>query len=254
MGVVQGRGGLVLGSLIPCALFYFLQLYIKRNRPPPSPGSPTAASPATPSGAADGAVSRIHPTLSRGIISPHGSRPLRRSALARAGDEDSLYYSSLRRCADDPYHPASNPSGIIQLGLTKNHLSLDLVRRWMEEHAGMALLTPGGDDEDMDLTIRGLARYQPYDGILALKMVSQQNHSPDSDSFQPVHEKTSNSVDYANAKIKCVQNPPYSGLHGLVSAVTSSLQCAVVHSKYLCPWRCMINCLHFINKCILYAY
>ena len=38
-GVVQGRGGLVLGSLIPCALFYFLQLYIKRNRPPP--GSPT---------------------------------------------------------------------------------------------------------------------------------------------------------------------------------------------------------------------
>jgi aminotransferase len=41
----------------------------------------------------------------------------------------------------------------------------------MEEHAGPAL-TAGGDDEARDLTIRGLATYQPYDGILALKMVS----------------------------------------------------------------------------------
>ncbi|KAL6223072.1 hypothetical protein ACLB2K_006462 [Fragaria x ananassa] len=42
-GVVQGRGGLLLGSLIPCALLYFLQLYLKCHRPsrldqePPSP-------------------------------------------------------------------------------------------------------------------------------------------------------------------------------------------------------------------------
>ena len=41
-GVAQGRGGLVLGSLIPCALFYFLQLYIKRNCPGPAP-PPAAA-------------------------------------------------------------------------------------------------------------------------------------------------------------------------------------------------------------------
>ncbi|CAM0912566.1 unnamed protein product [Alopecurus aequalis] len=171
-GVVQGRGGLVLGSLIPCALFYFLQLYIKRNRPPPSPtpGSPTAASSATPSGAAAAAVSTIQRTLSRGLLSPRALPALSaRGAVARAGDEDSLYYAGLRRYADDPYHPASNPSGVIQLGLAENHLSLDLVGRWMEEHAGPAL-TPGGDDEDRDLTIRGLATYQPYDGILALKM------------------------------------------------------------------------------------
>jgi hypothetical protein len=35
-GVEQGWGGLVLGSLIPCTLFYFLQLYIKCNRPGPA--------------------------------------------------------------------------------------------------------------------------------------------------------------------------------------------------------------------------
>ena len=126
-GVVQGRGGLVLGSLIPCALFYFLQLYIKRNRPPPSPtpGSPTAASSATtPSGAAAAAVSTIHRTFSRGLLSPRGLPALSaRGAVARAGDDDSLYYAGLRRYADDPYNPAYNPSGVIQLGLAENHVS-----------------------------------------------------------------------------------------------------------------------------------
>ncbi|KAM3196033.1 hypothetical protein ACQJBY_071952 [Aegilops geniculata] len=168
-GVVQGRGGLVLGSLIPCALFYFLQLYIKRNRPPPR--SPTAAaSSAAPAGAAAGPLSPIHRSLSRGLLSPRALPALSaRGALVRAGDDDSLYYAGLRRCADDPYHPASNPSGVIQLGLAENHLSLDLVRAWMEEHAGPAM-TPGGGDEERDLTISRLATYQPYDGILALKM------------------------------------------------------------------------------------
>uniref|UniRef100_A0A0A9CJ37 Aminotransferase class I/classII large domain-containing protein n=1 Tax=Arundo donax TaxID=35708 RepID=A0A0A9CJ37_ARUDO len=168
-GVVQGRGGLVLGSLIPCALFYFLQLYIKRNRPPhsPRPGSPGAASAST-------AASPIHRSLSRGLLSPRAALPAlsSRGAVVRAGDEDSLYYAGLRRCADDPYHPASNPAGLINLGLAENHLSLDLVGRWMEEHAGTAMLEgmTGGKEEDRDLAIRGLAIYQPYDGILALKM------------------------------------------------------------------------------------
>ena len=122
-GVVQGRGGLVLGSLIPCALFYFLQLYIKRNRPPPSPtlGSPTAA---TSPSAATAVSTTIQCTLSRGLLSPRVLPALSaRGAVARAGDDDSLYYAGLRRCADDPYHPASNPSGVIQLGLAENHVS-----------------------------------------------------------------------------------------------------------------------------------
>ncbi|XP_037466907.1 probable aminotransferase ACS10 [Triticum dicoccoides] len=72
--------------------------------------------------------------------------------------EDSLYYAGLRRCAADTYHPASNPAGVIQLELAENHLSLDLVREWMEE------------PKERDLTISGVATYQPYDGILALKM------------------------------------------------------------------------------------
>ncbi|CAL5036482.1 unnamed protein product [Urochloa decumbens] len=170
-GVVQGRGGLVLGSLIPCALFYFLQLYIKRNRPP-TPGSPPASDSASNSTAA--APSSIHRSHSRGLLTPRAALPAlsARGAVVRSGDEDSLYYAGLRRCADDPYHPASNPDGLINLGLAENHLSLDLVGRWMEEHAGAAMLDgiAGAGEEARNLTIRGLATYQPYDGILALKM------------------------------------------------------------------------------------
>lgn len=199
-GVVQGRGGLVLGSLIPCALFYFLQLYIKRNRPPAPqpPGSPPPPPSATP----------IHRSHSRGLLTPRAALPAlsARGAVVRSGDEDSLYYAGLRRCADDPYHPAANPDGIINLGIAENHvrhesfpflsfrpaarslfggidgwpraraflqMSLDLVGRWLEDHAAAAMLDgiAGAGEDVKDLTIRGLATYQPYDGILALKMV-----------------------------------------------------------------------------------
>lgn len=167
-GVVQGRGGLVLGSLIPCALFYFFQLYIKRNRPAPAPGSPP------PAAASSASASPIHRSHSRGLLTPRAALPSlsARGAVVRAGDEDSLYYAGLRRSAADPYHPASNPGGVVNLGLAENHLSLDLVGRWMEEHAGAAMLDglAAAGDEVRDLTIRGLATYQPYDGILALKM------------------------------------------------------------------------------------
>ncbi|GJN29765.1 hypothetical protein PR202_gb18083 [Eleusine coracana subsp. coracana] len=201
-GVVQGRGGLVLGSLIPCALFYFLQLYIKRNRPPASsPDSPTATS-ANANATSAAAASPIHRSHSRGLLTPRAALPAlsARGAVVRAGDDDSLYYAGIRRCADDMYHPVSNPTGMINLGLAENHvritpflpsfvcalpvewnsltdvgacvqLSLDLVGRWMEEHAGEAMLEGmTAADEQRDLTIRGLATYQPYDGILALKM------------------------------------------------------------------------------------
>lgn len=54
-------------------------------------------------------------------------------------------------------------------------LSLDLVGRWMEEQSMEALMVGGGDEEERELTIRSLATYQRYDGILALKMVSSRD-------------------------------------------------------------------------------
>ncbi|CAA6656261.1 unnamed protein product [Spirodela intermedia] len=147
-GVVQGRGGLVLGSVIPCALFYFLQLYLKRNRS--SPSSPPPAS------------------LSRTLLSPRASSSpaqvsSRASSILRSGE--SAYYAGLRRSSEDPYDPVSNPDGFIQLGLAENKLSLDLVGEWLACHLRDSLL----DDNHAPFDINGLATYQPFDGLMDLK-------------------------------------------------------------------------------------
>ncbi|EEC79923.1 hypothetical protein OsI_21486 [Oryza sativa Indica Group] len=140
-------------------------LYIKRNRASPPPAGRIPHGRLRRGGVADPPLA-----LAR-LLAPRAALPAISARGASVRDDDSLYYAGLRRCAADPYHPVTNPSGIIQLGLAENYLSLDLVGRWMEEHAAEAASMAGGEDEDeRELSIRGLAAYQPYDGILALKM------------------------------------------------------------------------------------
>lgn len=120
-GVVQGRGGLILGSLIPCALYYVLQFYLKRHRSkPPSSGPP---SPSTSSSN----IVDLPRTLSRTSLTSRGSfGPVRisarGSAVAKPGD--SLYYVGLDRAKEDLYHRTDNPEGIIQLGLSESSVSI----------------------------------------------------------------------------------------------------------------------------------
>lgn len=138
-GVVQGRGGLFWGSVIPCALFYFLQLYFKRRHrshphsPPPSP-SPDATSspPRSPPTSSDKLteVSVLPRSLSRIHLPPRGasSAPYvsaRANSVAKAGD--SPYFLGLRKVAEDSYHQIGNPNGVIQLGLAENKVSAILV-------------------------------------------------------------------------------------------------------------------------------
>lgn len=110
-GVVQGTGGLFWGSVIPCALFYFLQLYF-RNRHQPHP---------QPSPLPDQEVSAaLHRCLSfprTATASAHVST--RANSLAA----DSPYYVGLHKVADNPYHQVHNPTGVIQLGLPHNTVS-----------------------------------------------------------------------------------------------------------------------------------
>ncbi|KAJ0974592.1 hypothetical protein J5N97_016557 [Dioscorea zingiberensis] len=152
-GLVQGRGGLVLGSVIPCALFYLLQFYLKRHRPSPS----------------DEPAGPIPRTQSRSLLSPRGSSPpasasSRASAIAKASD--SPYYAGNDKCSTDAYHAVSNPRGVIQLGLAENQLTLDLVRDWIESNLKESLL----GDLQGELSIRGLATYHPFHGLMELKI------------------------------------------------------------------------------------
>lgn len=123
-GVVQGRGGLVLGSVIPCALFYFLQLYLRRNRSPgPAPPPPSGSS----SSGELAELSRLPRSASRTHLSPRGSAgqvPVSARAAAVVRPADSPYYVGLKRAAADPYDAERNPGGVVQLGLAENKVSL----------------------------------------------------------------------------------------------------------------------------------
>ncbi|XP_039046724.1 probable aminotransferase ACS10 [Hibiscus syriacus] len=172
-GIVQGRGGLVLGSVIPCALFYFLQFYLKRHRKDTDDQNDSNSSGQNPNprSSSYGKLSELPGltrNLSRGLISPRSLRgPVSVSGRVRGivKGADSPYYVGLRRAKEDPYDELSNPNGVIQLGLAENKLSLDLVKHWLADNAEQAILRNG-----KELSISRIATYQPLDGLMEFKV------------------------------------------------------------------------------------
>lgn len=164
-GVVQGRGGLILGSLIPCALFYFLQFYLKRHRPKPSsssnPPSPSTSSPN---------LAELQRSSSRLNLPTRGSVGrvfLSSRASLVAAPNDSPYYIGMDRFRADPYNAFDNPDGVINLGLAENRLSLDLIKKWISSNLNGSPLGRGVGD---GLNINGILTYQPFDGLAELKV------------------------------------------------------------------------------------
>lgn len=78
----------------------------------------------------------------------------------------SPYYIGLERASEDPYDRFDNPDGIMQLGLSENRLSLDLIETWILENLERSMI--GGADGN--LNISGIATYQPLDGIMEMKI------------------------------------------------------------------------------------
>ncbi|GMY30144.1 probable aminotransferase ACS10 [Fagus crenata] len=162
-GVVQGRGGLFLGSVIPCALFYFLQLYLKRHRSEPNPPPPLPPPESSERQLTEVSVSVLPRSLSRVHLSPRSAGgPAyvsgRVNLILKNGEWP--HDVGLRKASEDPYHESGNPDGVIQLGLAENKLSLDLVGEWLAKNAIF-----GGE-----LSIGGIANYQPFDGLMELKV------------------------------------------------------------------------------------
>ncbi|CAN8240699.1 unnamed protein product [Cochlearia groenlandica] len=133
-GVVQGRGGLFLGSVIPCAFFYFLQFYLKRNRKNDSDSGDQNADSGPNPGFLDPSRSQsaghlteltgLPRSLSRILLSPRnsgGSVSLsnRVSCVTKGGD--SVYDSGRIQVEEDPYDESGNPEGVIELGVIANN-------------------------------------------------------------------------------------------------------------------------------------
>ncbi|CAI9288950.1 unnamed protein product [Lactuca saligna] len=166
-GVVQGGGGLVLGSIIPCALFYFLQLYLKAKNPSddvPNPSPPPQLPETPPPPPPPGGLQRVHSV--RSIWSPRGTNgqvQVSTRANSVIKHPDSPYYVGLKRAFDNLYDESSNPEGIIQLGLDENKLSLDLIQDWLVTHTKCSMI---GQELQMDR----ISTYHPFHGSSELKL------------------------------------------------------------------------------------
>lgn len=145
-GVVQGRGGLFLGSVIPCALFYFLQLYLKRFRNDPGdPKDPSSSSPPSqktgsplPSPSSSSGqlteLSGLPRSFSRSLLSPRNvggpvSVSGRVSSIVKSAE--TPFYVGLKRVEEDPYDDLVNPGGVIQLGLAQNKVGILFNLFWL---------------------------------------------------------------------------------------------------------------------------
>ncbi|CAN6842803.1 unnamed protein product [Brassica oleracea] len=159
-GVVQGRGGLFVGSLIPCCLFYFLQLYLKRRRSPPPNPPPDSDSTELPR------------TSSRSSLFTRGNSIGRVRVSSRAAPlakpPDSPYYIGLERVKTDPYDRVTNRDGIIQLGLAESTLCFDLLQRWMSDNLMESLMIQSDVDGGFDVS--SIAMYQPFEGLLEVRV------------------------------------------------------------------------------------
>ncbi|RDX70869.1 putative aminotransferase ACS10, partial [Mucuna pruriens] len=153
-GVVQGTGGLFWGSVIPCALFYFLQLYLKtktrQHNPPPSHNNNNHKE-EDPTFHRSLSLSPRHATASA-YVSP------RANSITAV---NSPYYLGLHKVADDPYHHIHNPDGVIHLALHQNTLSLDLIQDWICHNGSAAMLG----------TALSVSRIVPLHGLMELKVV-----------------------------------------------------------------------------------
>uniref|UniRef100_A0A7N1A3A7 1-aminocyclopropane-1-carboxylate synthase n=1 Tax=Kalanchoe fedtschenkoi TaxID=63787 RepID=A0A7N1A3A7_KALFE len=78
--------------------------------------------------------------------------------------EDSAYFDGWKAYDRNPYHPARNPGGVIQMGLAENQLSFDLIQEWVKEHPEASICTSQGAGAFGDV-----AAFQYYEGLPAFR-------------------------------------------------------------------------------------
>ncbi|KAL6864916.1 hypothetical protein ACP4OV_016067 [Aristida adscensionis] len=98
-----------------------------------------------------------------GMKLPAASQPepaLSDIATSNAHGEDSPYFAGWRAYDEDPYHPITNPSGVIQMGLAENQVSFDLLEEYLREHPEVS---------DCGIGFRENALFQDYHGLKSFR-------------------------------------------------------------------------------------
>ncbi|KAI3758459.1 hypothetical protein L6452_06022 [Arctium lappa] len=89
---------------------------------------------------------------------------LSKKASVDSHGEESSYFMGLQEYEKNPYDPVHNPSGIIQLGLAENQLSMELLESWLEKNSDVT-----GFKEDGGSIFKELALFQDYHGLPTFK-------------------------------------------------------------------------------------
>ncbi|KAJ7545227.1 hypothetical protein O6H91_09G111400 [Diphasiastrum complanatum] len=161
--VFQGPGGLVLGTILPCALFYALQLLRGKWRASASPD----AAPDQNSSRNDQILARNDQTLAgndQALANAEADAAYisaRALAIASVGTWSS-YYVGWQEFVRNPYHPVDNPGGCIELGIAENKLSWDLIENWLKNH-------PQEWPDNGPFCFRHVAGYCEFHGLRAFK-------------------------------------------------------------------------------------
>ena len=110
-----------------------------------------------------------------GAIQSHtaASPPLSKVATSGLHGEDSPYFAGWKAYDENPYDAASNPGGVIQMGLAENQVSFDLLEGYLRDHpeaagwGGAAAASGSGV-----ASFRDNALFQDYHGLKAFRKVS----------------------------------------------------------------------------------
>ncbi|KAJ4799782.1 1-aminocyclopropane-1-carboxylate synthase [Rhynchospora pubera] len=88
------------------------------------------------------------------------SHLLSRIAAGDGHGENSSYFDGWKDYDSNPFHPVSNPGGVIQMGLAENLLCLDLIKEWIKEHPEASICTEEGLNY-----FEAVANFQDYHGL-----------------------------------------------------------------------------------------
>ncbi|XP_052623358.1 1-aminocyclopropane-1-carboxylate synthase 3-like [Lactuca sativa] len=89
---------------------------------------------------------------------------LSKKASCDSHGEDSSYFVGLQEYEKNPYDHVHNPSGIIQMGLAENQLSMDLLESWLARNSDVT----GFKEKEVSI-FKDLAVFQDYHGLPTLK-------------------------------------------------------------------------------------
>ncbi|KAL0426927.1 UNVERIFIED_CONTAM: 1-aminocyclopropane-1-carboxylate synthase 7 [Sesamum latifolium] len=98
-----------------------------------------------------------------GIEIEHPTVVLSKVAVSKTHGEESPYFAGWKAYDKDPYDEFCNPSGIIQMGLAENQVSIDLLEEYLEKHAEAT------DNGIRTSEFRENALFQDYHGLQSFR-------------------------------------------------------------------------------------